>query len=192
MNRSEGPENEMVTGAYRNIIGREPDEAGQQYWSSRAKDMPTEDFYRAFSEAARAQEPQEFSGTKFGSAYNDAEAQRARWQSQMDKWLTDAYQSTLGRAPDEAGREYWAGRLTGGENPQLTQTAFLNAAQAELQPGRDAAFSRQFSPTVLIEQLRTNMAGRQEAGGPAAFINALGPDWTAQGEDGKTYPRPRS
>jgi len=73
---------EQITGLYKNVLGREPEEAGLNYWMGEGR-------------AAGGLTPEEV-----GSMKRD-------FMSSPEYNIKKLYQEELGRTPDEAGLKYW-------------------------------------------------------------------------------------
>ena len=84
----------FVSGCYKVILGRDPDEGGLDYWTSRLKAKPSSPADIIYS---------------FISS-NEFQAKRYSAKQVIET----LYRSMLGRSPDEGGMNYWLGRVNGG------------------------------------------------------------------------------
>jgi Domain of unknown function (DUF4214) len=110
-----------LTNLYQQVLGRAPDAAGLDYWKSRFGDTldPTE----------VAQFKQEAAPDEKAHLAEQAQAQQNTVANPNQAYI-DMYQNVLGRAPDEAGMNWWKGQFGDTIDPnELAQ--FTKSAQAE-------------------------------------------------------------
>lgn len=97
--------------AYRNELGRDPDEAGRAYWRNRlAGGMGLADLESTFNDSAE--------GREYNLTADPLDDQQ---------FLTRAYRTILGRDPDEAGMGWLGGRLAQGYDRQAVIDSLLGS-----------------------------------------------------------------
>jgi uncharacterized delta-60 repeat protein len=98
---------QFVRLVYQNVLGREPDAAGLEYWTTRLdQQMPRGEVMLAFSESPEY---------------------RAATASEVRVFMT--YFGMLRRLPDAAGYDYWAGQAEAGASLQVLIDGFLASAE---------------------------------------------------------------
>lgn len=141
-----------ITNAYQSVLGRAPDAAGLAYWSNPASNFnldafkagaaqelaatptPTPSYFvnnpdvaAAYQQNSYGLTPEQFAQTHY-EKYGQTEQRAAPTYSSV----SDIYQSYLGRAPEQAGLDYW-NKQFGPTIDQNEVNTFLAAAQPELQ-----------------------------------------------------------
>ena len=100
--------NGVVSGLYQDVFGRAPDSAGLAYWVGQIQSG-----LRVSSVAAEFYASAEFFNTSGGGT--------------VPGWVTAMYQDILGRAPDQAGLDYWVGQINAGvPATQLAASLYLS------------------------------------------------------------------
>lgn len=91
----------MVNSAYKDVLGRDPDAEGAQYWTNQLQ--------------TGAVKPDDFMNSFRSGGYEDE--------------VFDAYKDVLGRAPDEEGKAYWLNQLqSGAVRPEDFVSSFRSGA----------------------------------------------------------------
>jgi len=116
---------EELQALYQSILGRPADDAGLQYWSGilGSGQANLSDIAQNFRQSPEYQSMQ---GGLLGGATTQAPvtqmpqkpvtvAPAGMSSDAANAWLNSNYQTLFGRAPDEAGRQYWLGLLTSGQ-----------------------------------------------------------------------------
>lgn len=128
--------NALVTQAYRDILQRDPEQEGLQYWTNQlsTNQLTPESLYQNIAAAAQG-----------ADAPN---AQRYANALQNRNLVTQAYQDILQRAPEQEGLSYWTGQLnTGALTPETLRQNILASAQ-----GADAAKAQQYAQNFAATQ----------------------------------------
>ena len=116
-----------VDNMYRNVLGRRPEASGQQFWMDKVNEgVPTDDIRKAFSTSPERQQKEALRGQV--DTYNNLLAARANEEynktlppanmmpggkygrADIANQVTQNYQDLLGRAPDQAGLDFWTNR----------------------------------------------------------------------------------
>ena len=108
---------------YSAYLDRAPDMVGLSYWGSRVVEgMNVDAIARSF-----------FNSTEYAASHSTAQS--------MSAFVTEAYVSTLGRAPDVQGLTYWLGELQSGHVSQASFTlALIYGARAPTGSTADAQY----------------------------------------------------
>ena len=93
------PYQNYVNSLYKNVMGREADAAGQQYWTDQLN-SGAQTTQNVLDQFAGSQEFQNLYGTN------------------PNQTVSNLYQTALGRAPEQAGLDYWTQQAKGGYNSQ--------------------------------------------------------------------------
>lgn len=103
----------FVTQQYRDMLGRDPDDTGLGYWTSRLDDtsQPAELI-------AQLVESPEFGAVRIPVAR--------------------IYQAALGRLPEHDGWRYWSNRLAAGESLESIAAALINTPEGQLRLPQDS------------------------------------------------------
>ena len=119
-----GSQNALLTGLYRQNYGREPDQAGFDYWNNQMKTGATN--FNAMQDAFQATPEAVFHGGSHSATagtWGDTASQNA---------LYGLYQQNFGRDPDQAGFDYWNNQMkTGATDWNSMQGSFQNAPDAQ-------------------------------------------------------------
>jgi hypothetical protein len=101
----------VVAQAYQEILGRSPDPGGRSYWVGQMQHGMTDERLEA-------------------SLLTSAEYV-AKHGATDRAWLQGVYEDLFGRAPDEAGLNFWAGRLAAGTSRDAVALAFTSGTERE-------------------------------------------------------------
>jgi hypothetical protein len=101
-------DSEFVYRLYRAFMGRNPDQSGREFWERRLYDgWPREDVFAGFANSA-----------EFDSICRNANIIRGTYTAppgaQIKIFITRMYRTTLDRAPDTTGLNFWFNRLVSG------------------------------------------------------------------------------
>ncbi len=99
----------VITAMYQDVLGRDPDPAGLQFWLDR------------LAGGARTQDI----GALFYSSPEYVEA-----AGSSDAWLGQLYRALLDREPDEGGIQYWRGRMAAGMRPVQVTAQFYSSPES--------------------------------------------------------------
>jgi hypothetical protein len=135
---------------YQNILGREGEQAGLDYWANRFGN--------------------EVDASEYAQFINEANKEIVgRYTQPMS--IADLYQTYLGRAPDAGGAQYWQQQFGNEVDAGELQT-FLNAAQKEQVLNAYGGYR----PDMTVNDLYTNFLGRApDAGGAQYWQQQFGP-----------------
>lgn len=146
--------NALVTQAYRDILQRDPEQEGLQYWTNQlsTNQLTPESLYQNIAASAQS-----------ADAPN---AQRYANALQNRNLVTQAYRDILQRAPEQEGLSYWTGQLnTGALTPETLRQNILASAQ-----GADASKAQQYAQNFAATQPQPT-----EAIDPDSYRNPYGP-----------------
>lgn len=143
------------------MLGREPDTAGRDFWvTSLVNGLSRADALLTFTESP---EHRDLTAAVVDRGYFDTDE---TFQS-----VALIYDAALGRAPDAAGLEYWAGQIKSG-SATSTSVADAFAASGEFQ-----AATAGLSNAGLVDFVYRNVLDRSADAGGQAF-------WTQQLDNG--------
>jgi len=155
---------DLVTRMYKDILGREPDPAGLEYWVRGLNDgwLSAADLVIGFAESPEY---------KASGKTNE-------------QIVTDLYHAMLGRDPDPAGLKDWTTTLNIGMTPRKVMAGFVGsdeflnlASTYGIYPGYvdlPAAVDQSFELTYFVYRLYMNCLGRQpDAAGQEGWCSAL-------------------
>lgn len=128
--------NALVTQAYRDILQRDPEQEGLQYWTNQlsTNKLTPESLYQNIAASAQS-----------ADAPN---AQRYANALQNRNLVMQAYRDILQRAPEQEGLSYWTGQLnTGALTPETLRQNILASAQ-----GADASKAQQYAQNFAATQ----------------------------------------
>lgn len=142
---------------YENVLGRDPDLEGFQYWlDAIASGMNRSEVVLNFSESAE-------------------NIQRTQASVEQGLWLRDdqaaivarLYDSTFDRLPDASGLTYWTNDIKAGASLQQVASGFIGSTEFQTQYGA-------LDDTAFVQQLYRNVLDREgEASGVETWKGAL-------------------
>lgn len=106
----------QINDLYQNILGRQPDQAGADFWNQQLQ-----------------------AGTPIGDIRN---AMMAAPEAQNRSAINSYYQNILGRPADEAGYGFWMNQAAQGTPMQDIQQAFLNTPEYLSNPAQQQAYGQ--------------------------------------------------
>lgn len=108
----------LISHYYRNILGRDPDSPGQNYWEGEVRRMQV--LVIDLKEVFRVMAGQFFNSPEYlGRHTSDSQ------------YLIDLYQTFFNRSPDPDGFDYWVGQLNAGLPRDMILYAFLFSPEFE-------------------------------------------------------------
>lgn len=150
-----GYDGAIVSRAYQQYIGREPDDAGLNYWVGRMQAGLTEEQL----DAAFIGSP-EYVRDHGGNAA---------------AWVTGMYQNLLDRSPDAQGLQYWTARLQAGESHDAVALGFAASPEREARVVNDeyrALLGRPASQTETATWVNQLVSGVRRDALVAALIGS--------------------
>lgn len=142
---------------YENVLGRDPDLEGFQYWlDAMASGMNRSEVVLNFSESAE-------------------NIQRTQASVEQGLWLRDdqaamvarLYDSTFDRLPDASGLTYWTNDIKAGASLQQVASGFIGSTEFQTRYGA-------LDDTAFVQQLYRNVLDREgEANGVETWKGAL-------------------
>ena len=114
--QSSPPAVTLITGYYRNILGRDPDPSGLAFWQAQAAQVQA--LGANVNETWRALGMQFFNSAEYRALFTTDE-----------QFIDAAYVAFLGRAPDLDGRGFWLAQLRAGLPRNAVVVTFLFSAE---------------------------------------------------------------
>lgn len=121
-NYGDTTDQEFVTLLYNNVLDREPDAQGLQYWTTALEDavLTRQRVVIGFSESLELRRVTDAAQLAFGH-----EGHKAAWTDDVYR----LYQATLDRDPDMAGLDDWTGRLADGADFLTVAAGFVGSRE---------------------------------------------------------------
>jgi len=152
---------ELINGLYQNVLNREGDAGGVAFWlDRRANGTTVAQLLVSFADS-----PENIDRTGTRAPISVAEGRMLR-----------LYRAVFGRAPDEAGMQFWVGEYSGGQTLEQIAARFMTS------PEFNNRFGDMPSGISLINGLYINVLGRRGDPGGVEF-------WTGRLESGTTIPQ---
>jgi hypothetical protein len=117
---------------YLNTLGRAPDQSGMDYWTKQLQSgVSPQDVAKSIT---GSDEAQHVAGIRQAMNYSNnpasaATPQTGMLQSQATNQISGLYQNLLGRAPDQAGLDFWTKAALGGQSIADITNAFKSSPE---------------------------------------------------------------
>ena len=129
-----------LTQLYQDVLGRDPDQAGFDWWLSQIGDTLDPAEVQQFIAGSKAEIDQNAATAAEEAALQQGALQTVAPKSQAEKDLTDLYQTYLGRNPDAPGLQWWLSQVGDTLDPNEV-AAFKAASRPEFDQRNNEIFA---------------------------------------------------